>query len=373
MLLENFWIDKSQKREEYFQIKRKESEIRKFFTEKVGWRLISNEKIIKLEKIPANAESFMGIDTFQDKMDYCILCGLLIFLEEKEEGEQFLLHEVIENIEFFLKDSIEIDWLKFTHRKSLIRAFEFAENMRFLIKTEGDIKRFSESSDAEVLYEKTGLSRYFSINFNRDISSFVSYRDFEKEDEEEINIGESRTNRVYRKLLTLPAIYWKDFNDIDRIYIKNQKPTLESNMEKLIEGRLHIHKNGAFLIFDNKKDIGKVHPGKTMLSEIVLVICGELRRRVTERSLRKELNDLIYIQENEMKEIIRECKKNCSINWSKEYRELNEDKLFENIMEYMENWLFTERKEKEIIIYPGVGKIIGIYKSRHKLTGGADE
>lgn len=373
MLLENFWIDKLKSKEEYFQIKRKESEIRKFFLEKTGWKMISNEKIIKVEKIPAKAESFMGIENFQDKLDYCILCGLLIFLEEKENGEQFLLHEIIDSIERFLKDYIEIDWLKLTHRKSLIRAFEFAENMRLLEKTEGDIKNFGENRETEVLYEKTGLSEYFSVNFNRDISSFSSFKDFEEREDEENDKGELRTNRVYRKLLTVPAVYWNDYSDTDRIYIKNQKPALELNIEKQIEGRLHIHKNGAFLIFDNKKEIGKIYPGKTMISEIVLLICGVLRKRIEEGKLKKELNDFVYISEEEMKKIMKECRKNYSINWTKEYREMSDEKLFANVTEYMEEWIFLKKEQDKIIIYPGIGKIIGIYKSTNKLTGGEDE
>lgn len=373
MLLENFWIDKLKSKEEYFQIKRKESEIRKFFLEKTGWKMISNEKIIKVEKIPAKAESFMGIENFQDKLDYCILCGLLIFLEEKENGEQFLLHEIIDSIERFLKDYIEIDWLKLTHRKSLIRAFEFAENMRLLEKTEGDIKNFGENRETEVLYEKTGLSEYFSVNFNRNISSFSSFKDFEEREDEENDKGELRTNRVYRKLLTVPAVYWNDYSDTDRIYIKNQKPALELNIEKQIEGRLHIHKNGAFLIFDNKKEIGKIYPGKTMISEIVLLICGVLRKRIEEGKLKKELNDFVYISEEEMKKIMKECRKNYSINWTKEYREMSDEKLFANVTEYMEEWIFLKKEQDKIIIYPGIGKIIGMYKSTNKLTGGEDE
>lgn len=372
LLLENFWIDKNKNREDYFLARKKENELRKFFAEKPGWKIISNEKIIKVEKIPAKAESFMGIERFQEKLDYCILCGLLIFLEEKEDGEQFLLHEIIDNIEFLLKDYIEIDWLKFTHRKSLIRAFEYAEEMRLLSKTEGDIKNFTDNRDTEVLYEKTGLSRYFSVNFNRDIFSFGSYKDFEIKDEN-FNKGENRTSRVYRKLLTTPAVYWENFDDSDKIYIKNQKPALELNIERQIEGKLHIHKNGAFLIFDNKKVIGHVHPGKTVISEIVLLVCGELRKKVREKKFEKELNDFLYIYERELKDIIKECRKNYSINWSKEFRELNEEKLFVNILEYMESWLFAERKNEKILIYPGIAKIVGMYKDKNKISGGEDE
>lgn len=44
LLLENFWIDKNKNREDYFLARKKENELRKFFAEKPGWKIISNEK-----------------------------------------------------------------------------------------------------------------------------------------------------------------------------------------------------------------------------------------------------------------------------------------------------------------------------------------
>ena len=95
-LLEQFWIARETDKETYFRVKREVPRFRKFIQEQLGWRLIQNEKLLKLEKIPAHAESFMGITEFQELRDYCILCVVLIFLEDKEEQEQFLLSELPE-------------------------------------------------------------------------------------------------------------------------------------------------------------------------------------------------------------------------------------------------------------------------------------
>lgn len=372
LLLENFWIDRDKNKEEYFEIKKERKKIEKFYIERTGWKTLFTEKVIKVEKIPAKAEIFMGINEFQDKMDYCILCGLLMFLEDREDGEQFLLKEMTDRIEFYLKDFLEIDWTKFTHRKSLIRVFEYAEGIRLIDKTEGNIKKYGEDEEIEVLYEKTGLSRYFSVNFEKDISKYVSYKDFEIEKNENIDInrGDFRTNRVYRKLLTTPAIYWSETNDQDRIYIKNQKPVIEKGLENFFNGKLHIHKNGAFLIFDNKDKIGEIHPKGTMLAELVLLVCNEVRKKVVNKEVKKELNDIVYISKKEMEELIEECKNRYGINWSKEYREMKTEKIFDNIMEYMKNWMLAEAEGEEIVVYPAVGKITGAYSKRLKSVKG---
>ena len=374
-LLENFWVDRVKNREEYSEIMKNKSKIEKFFIEKTGWKVIFNSEIIKVEKIPAKAENFMGISTFTDRLDYCILCGLLLFLEERENGEQFLLNDITERIEFFLKEYIEIDWTKFTHRKSLIRAFEYAEGLRLLEKTDGNLKNFAEDEHIEVLYEKTGLSRYFSVNFGRNISGFASYKDFENEKSENIDtaIGEIRTNRVYRKLLLTPAVYWDNQTDSDSIYIRNQKPVLENNLEKLFGGKLHVHKNSAFLVYDTKNYIGDIHPKGSMLSEIVLLICDNLREKIVSNKLEKQLNDLVVISSEYLKDLIKECKNRYGTNWSKEYRDMSEDKIYKNVVEYMKEWSFIEEKENEIILFPSIGKVTGKYRKDNKIIGETDE
>ena len=67
-------------------------------------------------------------------------------------------------------------------------------------------------------------------------------------------------NRIYRNLLTTPAVYWEESKDADSIYIRNQRPALESNLKKCLLGNLHIHKNSAFLGFDDEGLLGEIHP-----------------------------------------------------------------------------------------------------------------
>ena len=92
-LIENCWIDKKKDKELYTKVRRELSKCQKFFREQLGWTIINNEQILKAEKIPAHAESFMGITDFIESRDYCLFCAVLAFLEDKEEQEQFLLSE----------------------------------------------------------------------------------------------------------------------------------------------------------------------------------------------------------------------------------------------------------------------------------------
>ncbi len=136
-LIENCWIDKKKNKELYVKVRRELTKCQKFFREQLGWTVINNEQILKVEKIPARAEGYMGITDFTESRDYCLFCAVLIFLEDKEEQEQFLLSELVDMLELQLKDVMDVDWTSFTQRKSLVRVVQFCENMRLLEAYEG--------------------------------------------------------------------------------------------------------------------------------------------------------------------------------------------------------------------------------------------
>lgn len=367
-LFENYWINKAKDKELYNKIKRELTKYQRFVTEQLGWRLINNERILKLEKIPAFAEAFMGINEFTDIRDYCILCALLIFLEDKEDNEQFLLSELINMIEVQLKESIDIDFTKFIQRKSLIKVLQFAEKMGMLDVYEGSSDNLSGGIEHEVLYENTGLSRYFATCFNYDISGFKSYHDFETEQLEEVetNRGHFRINRVYRQLVTSPAMYWKENDNQDSIYLKNQRQWVQKYLEENLGGHLHIHKNVAFFIMDEDDCYGNKHPNDIMVAELVLLICREIRSRVNEGVFTKNYDECVKINIQQFKNIIYLCKKKYNSAWSKEYREMDLDKTTEKILLYMGNWMLLSKSDDVFTIYPTASKIIGSYPNDFK-------
>lgn len=268
-LLENFWICKDCDKETYYKVKRDIPNFQKFIREQLGWKLIHTENLLKLEKKPAHAQSFMGIEDFTDIRDYCILCVVLMYLEDKEEQEQFLLSELIDYVETQLKTYMEIDWTSFTQRKSLVRVMQYMERLQMLCVYEGSSEAFGREEGQEVLYENTGYSKYFATSFTTDISSYESWKDFEKIDFEELNEdrGTLRINRVYRQLAVCPAYYWEENDDADALYLKNQRQWVSKYLNDNLGGNLDIYKNAAFLTLEADDCYGMVHPRDAMLRQ----------------------------------------------------------------------------------------------------------
>ncbi len=367
-LIENCWIDKKTDKELYMKVRRELPKCQKFFREQLGWTVINNEQILKMEKIPAHAESYMGITDFTESRDYCLFCAVLAFLEDKEEQEQFLLSELVDMLELQLKGVIDVDWTSFTHRKSLVRVLQFCEHLRLLEAYEGSSDNVS-SIGQEILYENTGLSRYMAVNFAYSIDNFQSWEDFEKQqnEESEADRGHYRINRVYRQMAAAPALYWSQSDDPDSIYLKNQRQWIQKNFSEYLGGQLHIHKNAAFLVMDEEESFGERHPREAMLSELVLLFCGRIREKADEGVWMKRQDECIIASKKAFQEELYDCRGRYSPAWSKEYREMEDDKLLTAVISYMKSWMMIDESDGEIVIYPAAGKMIGNYPVEFEL------
>lgn len=367
-LLEKFWICKDNDKEEYYQVKRDIPQFQKFIREQLGWKLIHTEHLIKLEKVPAHAESFMGIQEFSEIRDYMILCAVLMFLEDKVEQEQFLLSELIQFVETCLKRYMEIDWTSFTQRKSLVRVLQYMENLEMLRVYDGSSEGFGAEQNQEVLYENTGYSKYFATSFPMDISDFKSWKDFETVGFEELSEdrGIMRINRVYRQLVACPAYIWKENNDSDALYLKNQRQWITKYMQENLGGRLDIHKNAAFWMLETEDRYGRAHPRDAMLPEVVMLVCADIRNQLEDGILNKMENERILLKKSDFENLVLQCREKWSSAWSKEYREMEGRKLIKNVRNYMTNWMMLRCEGEEYEILPTSGKLTAIYPKDYK-------
>ena len=143
-LIDRFWVVKEQDRDLYHRLRIDISAAEHFARDYPGWRLMMNERLLKLEKLPSHAQPWMGIADFTETTDYILFCALLIFLEDLEDQEAFLLSELIDRMEIQLKPVMELDWTRFTLRKSLIRVMQFAQKRYLLVIHEGNIDALVE-------------------------------------------------------------------------------------------------------------------------------------------------------------------------------------------------------------------------------------
>ena len=361
-LLEKFWICKDTDKESFYRVKHDIPVFQRFAREQLGWKLIQTEHLIKLEKVPAHAEGFMGIQEFTEIRDYCIFCVVLMFLEDREVQEQFLLSELIAYVETGLQGYLEVDWTSFTQRKSLVRVLQYMENLNLLKVYEGSSEAFGQEEKQEVLYENTGYSKYFATSFVEDISEYTSFRDFEKP-QEELNAdrGQQRINRVYRQLVVCPAMYWDTTEDADSLYLRNQRKWVAGYLEENLGGRLEIHRNAAFWVLEEEDCYGKVHPRDAMLPEAVLLLCTEMQKNVVSGKWKRDSTENIVLTLQEFEEFAWDCRNRWKAAWSKEFRDMERDKFLRTVTGYMTDWMLLRKAGNEVCICPAAGKLSGVY------------
>lgn len=374
LLLNQRWVLKSEEKELYYKVRDAIGEIRKFATEKMGCQIIENSILVKMEKIPAIAESFMGIESFASKEEYAYLCILLMFLEDKDAEEQFVLSQLTEYIAANMPGQ-SVDWTVFTNRRRLVKVLRYAVSQGMVKVTDGSDDVFMDEQSGEVLYENTGASRHFMRSFSKDIMDYQESENFKESDWFEIDEerGIARRHRVYKKLLFSVGMYKEDGSEEDFEYLKYYGRRLSEDLEQIFDCQVHIHKGSAYLLMGEDCHIGKAFPGNNAGSDILLLCCAKIREYVEKKIVSVQSDDTILMDELEFEKLIKEVKNEFGAGFIKSYREMPEGEFVKAIIENMQYWTFIKRDEKEhrILIYPSAGKIIGYYPKDYE--GGKSE
>nr|WP_288754129.1 TIGR02678 family protein [uncultured Anaerostipes sp.] len=367
ILLSKRWILKDREKELYYQLKDEIGKSRDFLTEKLGYQAIITPNLIKLEKIPAYAQNWMGIQDFSDRLEYIFLCMILMFLEDRDAGEQFVLSMLTEYIQANIKEE-QIDWTIYSYRRHLVKVMKYCVKIGILEIDDGSEDSFMKSDEGEVLYQNTGASRYFMKNFSRDISDYQSQEDFLKE--EWIGMNEDRgiirRQRVYRSLLISPGIYLNDDTEEDFAYVRHYRGMIEEELNRFFDCELQVHKTSAFLIMGEDSNLGRSFPEENTLSDIVLLWCNLFRQKIADGSIEVPAGEDIVISRQQFLTISEECKRQYGSGWIKTYREMTMGEFCKKLKEYMIFMEMIMEKYDQIIVYPIVGKVAGCYPKDFK-------
>lgn len=362
ILLSKRWILKSRDRELYYQMRDEVGRWKKFLTEKLGYQIIVNPYLVKAEKLPARAERWMGIQEFTSPIEYAFFCLILMFLEDKEAQEQFVLSSLTEYVQGQYK-SEQIDWTIYHYRRHLIKVLKFCVAEGILDVNDGSEEGFAKNDSSEVLYENTGASRYFMRNFTQDIMDYTDYSDFQKA--EWIGVDEDRgivrRQRVYRSLLMSLGMYVSEENAEDFAYVRNYRNTIQGELEELFPCELQVYRSCAFLILGEECRLGRFLPEENTLSDIVLLL-GQLIREKVETG-RYDLKDgeNIKISGEEFRSLIEECKKRFGGGFTKTYREMVTEEFYREISASLINLELVENQREDVLIRPALGRAIGRY------------
>lgn len=362
VLLSRRWILKSRDRELYYQMRDEIGKWKKFLTEKLGYQIIVNTYLVKVEKLPAKAERWMGIQEFTSPIEYAFFCLILMFLEDKEAQEQFVLSGLTEYVQGQYEQE-KIDWTVYHYRRHLIKVLKFCVAEGILNVNDGSEEGFAKNDSSEILYENTGASRYFMRNFTQDIMGYTDYLDFQKA--EWIGVDEDRgivrRQRVYRSLLMSVGMYAEEENAEDFAYVRHYRNSIQEELEKIFPCELQVYRSCAFLILGEECRLGRFLPEENTVSDILLLLGQLIREKVESGRYILRDGENIIISEEEFRSLIKECQKRFSGGFIKTYREMMTEEFYREISASLINLELVEKRREDVLIRPAVGRVIGRY------------
>lgn len=364
-LLENYIIIKEKNKEIYYDIKDNIHRYKDFIKEKLSYDLIITEDFIKLEKIPSVPQSFMGINDFEDKKEYIFFVLLLMFLEDKNKEEQFILSNITEYISHnYIYETIE--WTKHKNRRSLIKVIKLGLEIGIIKKNDGNEDDFSNNEHGEVLFESTAISRFIMRNFQIDIEDINSYEDIIENCNKYLDTVSKIKNSVYRSLTLCPIVYNEGIDDLEYDYIKKFKGSIINTFEKNLEWDVHIHKNGAMVVLKNSNEIKNVFPSKKGEDKATLIINRVLNEMIVNKDLIVRENDTVVLDIKEFESILLHIRKVEGHGFKKDLRDCSDGVFVEKIKKYMIDFSIIREENEKIIIMPLVSKVVGEYPKDYK-------
>lgn len=362
-LLHHFWVLRKEEPAMYQLIRERQKVLKRYVNDKLGLELHVRQHFIKLEKIPIQPESWMGIQAFHSPMDYMIFCYALAFIEGKSIEEQFLLSELCEDICAIGYEQVELDWTLYQHRKSLIRVMKILVDLHLIETIDGDVQRFDHHEEQEVLYEVTVYSRYFMRAFPEDFTAYESVEQLISKDLQFASEDERR-QRVYRQLFTAPAIYRQEGQDANFQYIRMYRNRMSDDIERHSDFKLHVFKNVAFLSATEPKKYYDLFPNARAITDMMLQLSHHLHTHL-QQFPPNETGDIV-LTKGQFNQILEALRAELGAGWAKLYRDKSIDAVREELLDELVSWRMATRDEGFIVIHALLGVLAGTYPSDYR-------
>ncbi|QJX79959.1 TIGR02678 family protein [Priestia megaterium] len=369
-LMENFWIQKKNNPDEYMLIKRHKRVIKNYFSDYFGYQLFTGIDLFKVEKVPYQAEVWMGIQDFKEPIDYSIFVAILAYLEDKAKDDLFLISTMADYVKNFFRNELEVKWEIHSHRLSFYRAMKYAQSMDLIESLEGEIERYKTDKEEEILYRPTLISKYYMRLFSKPIQEFQSNADILTDrwryPSQELE-GKDHLQSLNRRLFFSPVVYKDELTDREKKYL-NQQTRMVEDIPKYTNFELEIYRNELLLISTEKNVTGQQHPGLKTISDVVLQFSALVKRKIKELSDEEFPDAEFVVGRRRFDQWFEELKEKFGHGWSKEFREAYPDDIANKVLRYLEDWKFTfnDVQSHSVVLYPPVVRIGGDFPREYK-------
>lgn len=369
-LLQNFWITRKEQPEEFLLIKKHKVIVQKYFIDNFGFRLFLTSNLIKLEKIPYEAESWMGILEFTDKMDYSIFVAILSYLEDRASDDVFILNHLTKHVKDFFNKEVEIKWEVRHHRLAFVRAMKYAEKMDLIQVLDGDTEKFKDDEEYEVLYQPTMLSKYYLRFFTKPLNEFQNMEEllFDKWKGDVDNSPRINLQSLNRRIFFSPVVYRNDLTEEEQKYFTYQSHRMVDVIAEFTDFELEMYQNELLLIETKQKQSVLQYSSGSMIYDISLQFGTYIHRFINQMDEEDRPHFGLVINRHEFDNMMEELQTEYRYGWSKEFRTMYPEEVGEKLIAHLTEWKMG-KEDKEaytVTIYPSIMRTIGEYPIEYR-------
>jgi uncharacterized protein (TIGR02678 family) len=327
--------------------------------DQAGFPLIVTRSLAKLERTPVVPQPWMGFEEFREVRDYVFFTYAMWYLEGKTEMDQFLLSHIVEEVrEQMAAGGINVEWKNYHDRLSMARALKKLTSLGALIAVDGDEGSWALNEQRNALYECSSRSRYILRRFPQDLTSYTNMAELtdpiayaDTADGQNLR----RRHRVYRRLLLEPVVLDRHW-DADLLpYVLTQRRSIIDHLQRMLglEGRRY--KEGLLFFHPEATGEASLFPTLSGVSDLVLLIAGELRRLLHRdgSGIYLESDGSIRLERSDFEGILIRLQDRHKEFWSKELRESQSGQLAAMCCKHMEQWGLGEwENANHWLLYP---------------------
>lgn len=366
-LLNRYWIDKADDPELFRAIRQNFLELKEWFLETCGFSLILTRQFAKLEKVPGEAQPWMGFPGFMHPRDYALFTYCLWYLEGKGENEQFLLTDLVEAIrQHLLGLGVTMDWNLYDHRLSMARALRQLKALGALVAVDGDEMEWAQSREEHnVLYESSLYARYVLRRFPRDLREYSTPEALAEGVYPDTPEGKlkARKHRIFRRLLQEPVVYDAEWSEEERYYVLTQRHFIVEQLARLAGLEGQRYREGLLFFYPEASGEMELFPTARAISDIALALAGEVRRRAAaSRSLPTDGEGRLYLTRLEFEGLLLKLRAKYGSYWSQQYRRATTAELAAELLQHLKEWgLGGELDSATVFLAPALARWNGEY------------
>lgn len=349
------------------QVRRHETELKQWFAEELGYRLVVDSEFARLMKVPP---PFTGADRFLTtpsgtpftSMHYALLCLVLAVLERS--GDQTTLAALAENVKLRAAeiDGLTLDFDRAVQRRAFVHAVRALVELTVLRLLDGDEERFARGEEGgDALYRVDHRRRACLLSCRTSPSSAESASDLNREEYPATPEGRARCQRqrIMRMLVEEPVLYIEDLSDDENRYLRMQRSRLADRLERVCGLEVEVRKEGLVAVDTAGRTGTASFPASGTVAHAALLLAEALGRRESRTGERKANAGLTPMSDTEAAVALAEMAEEHGQWWRADVREEGgAARLAEEALELLAAFRLVARREGGVVPLAAIARFV---------------